>query len=204
MDDDDAKELDTKIVFGLVDDSRQIQEEAVRLLLAVHGGILKGTICDRFPGQLSKSELKDVLIRTATKAWKHAASFDDRRSKLSTWLVAIAINETKTLLKENRSQSASESELHLFENLEESTEGAIDSEVLDDLDAFISKLPTLQRSVIRDDLACGGQADAHRLAAKYNTSVNSIYVSRNKAKQKIEAEMIRLGYFSCNELRRNS
>ena len=59
----------------------------------------------------------------------------------------------------------------------------------------LDDLGELQRAVIEADLACGGTADAGRLAKIHGTTKNSIYVSRRKARKRIETELTRLGHF---------
>lgn len=67
--------------------------------------------------------------------------------------------------------------------------------LLRDFDDVIDHLPHLQRVITRADLAVGGAADSVRLAAILGTSVNSIRVSRNKARHRIRSEMLKRGHF---------
>src|SRR5204862_440641 len=67
---------------------------------------------------------------------------------------------------------------------------------LQDLDEVIEGLGRVQHAVVRADLAAGGQADNARLAARLGTSVNSIYVSRNKAHEAIRKGMQQRGHYT--------
>jgi len=63
---------------------------------------------------------------------------------------------------------------------------------LEDLHRAIKTLPPLQKAIIEADLAAGsGLADAGRLAEIHGTSMNSIYVSRSKARENLKKQVER-------------
>lgn len=192
---------DLRIIFGLMEDHTELKEAALADLLRRHGGTIKGMVWKKYANALQKEEVHDVLLRTATKAWRYAASFDDEKASLETWLVAIALREAKDVLRDktwefNSVEDDDVIERCFFDGLEsEVDDEKHESKLILDLRAVIASLPELQRAIIDADLACGGTADAERLAEIHATTKNSIYVSRAKAKKRIEAEMTRLGHF---------
>ncbi len=197
------QEDDLSIIYGLMEDRQDLKEAALADLLRKHGGIIRGMVWSKFGNALQKDEVQDVLIRTATKVWRYAASFDDRKGSLGTWLVAIALREAADVLKENTSEFDSIEDEGSVENCffdtdatdENGADAKNDTRLLRDLRTVIASLPPLQRAVIEADLACGETADAKRLAEIHGTTKNSIYVSRVKAKTKIETELTKLGHF---------
>jgi len=200
------QEDDLEIILGLMEEEPALKEVALSELLRKYGSTIKGMVLSRFGNALQKDEVQDVLIRTATKAWRYAASFDERKASLCTWLVAIALREATDVLKENTPEFGGIEDEDSVENCFFDTDASDDNEIdakndtklFRDLRTVIVSLPPLQRAVIEADLACGGTADAGRLAEFHGTTKNSIYVSRVKAKTKIETELTKLGHFKPN------
>lgn len=198
-----AQEDDLRIIFGLMEDRLELREAALGELIRKYGGIIKGMVWKKFGNDLQEDEVHDVLIRTATKAWRYAASFDNRKASLSTWLVAIALREAVDVLKENTPEFGSIDDENSIEDCFSDSDATDDSDaeskkndkLFQDLDAIIASLPPLQRAIIEADYKCGGTADAERLAESHGTTKNSIYVSRVKAKKRIETELTKLGHF---------
>ena len=200
---------DLDIIYGLMEDDQGRREAALRKLLRLHGGRVKGTIRKKYGGVLQDHELHDVLIRTAERAWKYAASFDENKGALGTWLVRIGLNEAARYLTDNTAEfpSLDDEEAaveHCFYDVEDSQDGdkKKDSKLLRDLETVISKLPALQQAIIRADLACGSTANGRQLAARHGSSIGSIEVSRHKAKEKIRTELIKLGHFQTSTIHR--
>ena len=69
------------------------------------------------------------------------------------------------------------------------------------LRSCIRELPALQRKIIRADLLTGDVADAGELARLFDTTRNSIYVSRFAARKNLKAAMQRHGFFDGEEKR---
>ena len=63
------------------------------------------------------------------------------------------------------------------------------------LRACIEKLPRLQRLIMLADLRTGDVADAAQLAAEFNTTTNSIYVSRSNARKAVKKGLQQMGLF---------
>lgn len=70
----------------------------------------------------------------------------------------------------------------------EAAEQANDPRIEDLLNA-VEALPTLQKAIIKADLAADGLADAGRLAEIHGTSKNVIYVSRSKARETLKRQV---------------
>jgi|GEM_PF-1881896 len=204
MESTDDEEDDLRIMVNLMDDSVESRDAAMAELLRKYGGIVKGMVRKQFGTQLADGEEQEVLIRTVTRAWKYAGSYDDSKSKLSTWLVSIALNEAKDLISENQPDFALVDEEYL--GVQFSEDGLEDEptkeekKIVRDFNVVLSRLPKLQKAIIEADLACGEAADGKRLAKLHGTTVGSIYVSRKKAHDKIEHEMKKLGHFEPQHL----
>ncbi len=192
---------DLGIIYGLMEDDQERREEALRKLLRAHGGRIKGMIRKTYGSSLRNHEVDDVLIRTAERAWKYAASFDEKKASLGTWLVRIGLNEAARYLKDNSSNFVSWEDEELaveqcFLDSDDNEDTNKDNKLLRDLESVISGLPHLQQAIIRADLACGDVANGKQLAERLGSSVGSIEVSRHKAKEKIRTELTKLGHFS--------
>ena len=195
----DDEEEDLEIMLDLANSQSERRDESIGRLLRKHGGVIRGMLRKTFGSKLSKEEVKEVLFRTATRAWRYAGSYDDTKAKLSTWLVVIAINQARNLLKENQAGFALVDDeflaMQFAKSDVEEKPTREDKKIIRDLKLVLSRLPTLQRAIIEADLACGGTAGGKRLAELHGTSVNSIYVSRKKAHDKIQTEMKKMGHF---------
>lgn len=106
-----------------------------------------GALYDRYGGMLYAFALRmagdpqsaeEAVQNTFLSAWRNAASFDAKRGKASTWLVAILKNQVRDLLRKSKRR---ESHIVGWEPGE-----SIESEGVDPLDAH------LQAGEVRDAL----------------------------------------------------
>lgn len=189
LDDDD-------IILGLMDKD----EDALRALLEKYGGTIRVLVRKKFGDILQGPELEEVLTRTAHKVWRYAGSYDEKKASLKGWVLFIAVREAQTILRETKKQRhlQLDDEIQVergFFDCDPPDVEKKERKVLGDMREAIDGLPPLQKAIIEADLRSGDVADASRLAQIHGTSKNSIYVSRNKAREKIRQELIRRGHF---------
>ena len=193
----DAEEVEPKEILGGL---LRRDEDALRTLFRYYGPKLRAWLLARFGRTLQRAELDHVLSVTAFNAWRFADRFDESRGPLEAWLITIAGNAARSVLRGERahrsahleydeSYDPAHADVVLGQDLDEG-----ENRMVADLERAIQRLPPLQRSIVEADLASGGHADDDRLAATLNTSKNSIQVSRNKARKNILKFMKEDGY----------
>lgn len=197
MRDNEIEQTDAQmIVNGLV----RRDEDALRALLCHYGPNLKAWLLARFGRSLQQTELDHVLSVTAFNAWRFADRFDETRGPLEAWLITIAGNAARSLLRGQLEHRC----IHLeyeqrydpawYDDDDDDDDCDAKKYVIVDLEDAICRLPRLQRSIVEADLAAGGHADDDRLVTALHTSKNSIQVSRNKARKNILKFMQEKGY----------
>jgi DNA-directed RNA polymerase specialized sigma24 family protein len=180
----------------------QGDEEALRMVLATFGPKVKGWLVKHFGGVLDRSEIDEAFNVAAFNVWRFADRFDEAQGSFGGWYLKIAQRAAENILRR--------STVHRNKNLEydpafdptvnhsradDDAPAVFDSQAIQDLERVIDeRLVGLQQAIIRADLAAGDQADNERLAERHRTTVNSIKVSRTKARANIFKAMVELGY----------
>ncbi|MCW5775354.1 MAG: hypothetical protein KIS87_02765 [Phycisphaeraceae bacterium] len=158
----------------------------------------------------------EAFFRALWNLWRFAERYDDRRPA-GPWFLRIAQNAARSIIRgESRQQHALLSEQEGYDPADCGPIGESDYTESEkenqrkreqrrrDVAAIVEKLPNQQRAVTKADLAHPtGTAPAADLAAALGTSKNSVYVSRNSARDAIRREMIRLGHYQEGDGGRN-
>ncbi|MBR4968111.1 MAG: sigma-70 family RNA polymerase sigma factor [Bacteroidaceae bacterium] len=133
---------------------------------------------------LVHDDANDIVQNTFTKAWMNIESFQGK-SKISTWLYRIAINETLTFLNKNQNTTVSldspdgaiaeflESDTHFCGNKADAM-----------LQEAIARLPEKQRQVF--NLKYFNEIKYEEMSKMLNTSVGALKASYHIAVKKIE------------------
>lgn len=170
----------------------QRDENALRAVIARFGGQICNSLKKRFNPTLSEQDLEECFNQAAWKLWRFANKFDPGKASLGTWFYKIA---ERKVLDHLRSDSSDAVRLEVDPPGEarrkstDSTSQRGNGGLLQDLYAVIEKLPRLQKAIILADLEAGERANDEELAKALNTTINSIRVSRNKARKRIYKEM---------------
>ena len=171
----------------------------LRLLIERYGGRLKAFLFKRFGSLLQEGELDEALNVTFYNAWRFADRYDESKGTLASWCIRIAQNAAKDIVRRETKYRDKNLEYDPSYDPADPHEGdaagpAADAEdvKLDHLRHVIQELPPLQKAIIEADLAAGGSADASRLAEVHGTSINSIYVSRSKARDTLKRQVEQL------------
>lgn len=133
---------------------------------------------------LTHDDANDIVQNTFIKAWMNIDSFQGK-SKISTWLYRIAINETLTFLNKNR---------NTFVSLD-TPEGAIAEQLESDtyfngnkadamLQEAIARLPEKQRLIF--NLKYYSEMKYEEISRLLDTSVGALKASYHIAVKKIE------------------
>ena len=163
-------------------------EDGVRRLLAVHGSRAKSLLLGKF-GEKHEGAIDEAVSDASCAIWFKALEFDPDRGSLGAWFFSCARNSLRTTLRAERVRPLLQN-LELEVLLKSPAEvGVRRSEgirrMLRQLEAAIARLSDMQRDIILTDLAESGVVNNADLAVKWETSTNSIHVSRNKAHKRL-------------------
>ena len=196
MADDGSPVTDSDIALMMAEDN----EDGLRLFLARYGGRIKGFLVKRYAGILQEGELDEALNVAVHNIWRFADRYDEGRGPLPSWCIRIAQRAAQDILRRESKYRSKNLEYDVSydpagdpppEGTAEGLDRADDPR-LEDLHRAIETLPPLQKAIIEADLAAGsGPADAGRLAEIHGTSMNSIYVSRSKARENLRKQVQR-------------
>lgn len=175
-------------------------KNALRRVLDLHAAKVKSILKRRYRETVQDLEFTAAINAAALAMWKAAARFDSRKGSLGGWFLTIA--ERKVLDIIDKGQIDREHFVQPAEHFDPPdplAEEATDQENtlptdrkhlqrLKQVRWFAeNKLVGLQRAIVLADLASpSGQADSHRLAEHYGRAVNTIEVSRNKARKNLK------------------
>ncbi len=179
-------------------------QEGLRRLLTDYGTIVRTALQREFHKTLDSQDIDEVISQASHRAWRSASSCDLAKGTLVGWFLTIARNCGRRLAGvrlRRKSQFVS-----LTEALEAQMPGAVPSydpdleiqgtpeqvRILRELHACIQELPRMQRWVVLADLEAGGTGNVEELAARFNTSCNSIYVSRTNGRKKLRGVLAKL------------
>ncbi len=163
-------------------------EDGVRLLLDVHGSRAKSLLLGKF-GEKHEGAIDESISDAALTIWFKANEFDPNRGSLGGWFFTCARNALRTTLRAEQIRPLLQN-LELEELLNVPAEADVRRSkglrrLLGQLQAAISRLSDMQQDIILTDLAESGVVDNAALASKWETSTNSIHVSRNKAHKRL-------------------
>lgn len=199
MSDDPSCPVDEEeLALRLMDGDRQ----ALRALLTLYGGKVKSYLRKRYGDKLQEQEREEALNTALLRAWRYSQSINLERGSLGGWFLGIAQRCAIDILNRELGQrlvllahDPSTDPVGDCKKADEETDERVRKR-LRDLEKVIDGLGTMQRAIVRADLACGGPANSARLAARFSSSVNSIYVSRHKAHEAIRKGMQQRGHYT--------
>lgn len=175
--------------------------EALRRILADHGGNVLGLLRKEFTKVLDQQEIEDALSRASMRVWRSGKSYDPGRGTLAAWLYVIARNCARTVLEVKRRDSGITFVADLdaaasasATMVQPDTRDHPGDNFAEDVRGCIESLAPQQRAVLLADLAAGGAADTEVLAEQLGTSRNSVYVSRNNGRKALRAALLALGH----------
>lgn len=193
---DETRADDESLAIRMMDHD----EDALREVLKVHLQPTKDILSNTYRGILQECEVEEAVSSAALKLWQSAGEYNKAKGTLGAWFFTMAQSAAIDIIRREhryhkRYRSLSPEYDPPTDDIFADEEGWSKEKrrQLKDLDDIIEhRLKGLQQVVAKADLAAGGLADAGRLAELHNTSKESVYVTRHKARQKIEKEMLEL------------
>ena len=176
-------------------------EYGLRALLNVHMPRVRAALENRYGRRIDAEEIETVVQQLLWKLWNRSDLYDAGKGTLGPWLVRIADNATKDLIKgvgRKRMRRALQDDSDVFEAIESPSEASSvpsprQAEWLKALDEVRRALPSRQQEVIDADIAANGKAESERLAERLGISKGAVEVARSKAWSKIREEFKRRG-----------
>lgn len=164
-------------------------EDALRALVDRHAARIQQVLARRFQTVLRDAEIEEALNFAAWKVWRYASRYDQTKGEVGAWFYKIAENEALDLIRARQTANLPlEQELPFRQRKPDDSSWA-EASVIQQLRATIEALPDMQRRILQADLAAGGRADDQWLAGRLETTVNSIRVSRTKARGKLRMQL---------------
>ena len=176
-------------------------EDGLRALLQVHMPRVKAALEKRYGRRIDAEEIDTVVQQLLWKLWNRPDLYEEKKGTLGPWLLRIADNATKDLIKGvgrkrlRRAMLDDAGPFEAIEALDEKTSGPSprQAEWLKALDEVRRGLPPRQQEVIDADIVAGGKAESERLAERLGTSKGAVEVARSKAWSRIREEFKRRG-----------
>jgi RNA polymerase sigma factor (sigma-70 family) len=172
-------------------------EEGLRRLLQVHGDWVKGALMEKF-GRDREIQTEEAISDAALGIWDHISGFDPARGSLSGWLLIASRNALVSALRIEmvrpllRLTGQDELECLAVRNGHPGPRSACRVKILDDLKICIARLSPMQQDIILSDLSGESSTDSAELARRWQTTANSIRVSRHKAHKRLEKMLEKL------------
>ena len=148
-------------------------EDALRDVLRVHGGKVRGWLKKHYGDVLRPPEIEEAFNRAAYNVWRFAGKFDPSIGPLGGWFLRIAQRAAESILRDECSHCAKCLEYEpsydpAGDCADGETEiGKLEKQRLVQQDYIIEhKLVGHEKEIVKADLAAGGprQADNGRLA----------------------------------------
>lgn len=185
----------------ILDQLKAGEEEGLRALLEVATRTVHRYLVSRLGSTLHEHEIKQTIDDTAFKLWNEPEQLDLSRGGLIAWFTSVSYNAALDLVRKKSKQpqvhDCYDELLTLLRDLqsESRTQSETQRKLLELLDSAIEELGGLQKLIIKADLAEGGDPiDGHELAARFQTTVNTIYSSRSKAHATLKKRLEQVGY----------
>lgn len=176
-------------------------EDGLRALLQVHMPRVRAALENRYGSRIDAEEIETVVQQLLWKLWNRPDIYDAKKGALGPWLVRIADNATKDLIKgvgRKRMRRAMQDDPDQLEAIESPIEAPSgpsprQAEWLKALEEVRRTLPPRQQEVIDADIAADGKAESERLAERLGISKGAVEVARSKAWSRIREELKRRG-----------
>lgn len=171
-----------------------LDERALEAMLKEHGGVVKGTLMQRYSTVFAGADVDDVMAIAVERVWRNRDKFDSAKGGLKAWFFRIADNVARDVLrvgwfKARRLEVAVEQgaldglaarESFPAETAEEPA--GKDSSLRTLLLELLAELPEAQRRILwADALSSSGPVPTVDLARELKLSRGTVRVYRTKA-----------------------
>lgn len=167
-------------------------KEAFALLVRRATPRALGFLKKKYSGRLRDPEMRQGVTDAFFNVWRFADRFSPSQGDFGSWLIRIVERAAQSILRRETKHVAKELEFDPVYDPADNDEDDLSSsrpggmtrvEMMDEI--IESELTGFEQVVARRDVAVGGTADSHTLAAEYGKSLNIVYVTRAKVRNKI-------------------
>ncbi|MGK0189437.1 MAG: RNA polymerase sigma factor (sigma-70 family) [Verrucomicrobiales bacterium] len=181
-----------------------LDECALELMLREYGGMVKGTLMQRYTTAFGAADVDDVMAIAVERVWRNRDKFDPKKGGLKAWFFRIADNVARDVLRVGWYKAR---KLEVIV-----AQGALDGMAVKELtpqsaDAgesgsqqkeisrqllleVLGKLPEAQRRILwADALSPSGPVPTVDLARELNLSRGTVRVYRTKALARLRKEL---------------
>lgn len=160
---------------------RKKDQQALRDLIDLHGGLLKAILYRHLPGSVQDREecLDDVLLAV----WNHIESFDTERNSFKQWIAAVAkyraIDYQRRWIKEQERRTGEELDVERISNRDR-----VNATAISDVEDVLSKLPEDERKLFERYYIDG--VPAREIAQAMDVRESWIHNKLSRARRKLK------------------
>lgn len=188
------EDIDVKLVCRIAEHR---DKDALTLLVSRCTPRAMGYLNKQFAGRLQEPERDQAVNDAFHNVWRFADRFKPSEGDFGSWLIrivqraalSIIRGEKKHLAKELEFDPAYDPASDCDDEQSECGSGQMTRvEMLEDI--IENELTGFEQIVARRDAAVGGSADSHTLAAEFGRSLNTVYATRTKVREKIRSRIL--------------
>lgn len=188
------EDSDETLVRRIAEDRDQ---HALTLLMKRYAPKATGYLKKQFAGRLRDPEIDQAVNDAAFNVWRFADRFKPAKGSFGSWFIRIVHQAALSILRGERDHVAKELEFdpehdpadHCEEEQDQSpSKDAWRVQQMEDI--IDNELTGFEQIVAWADLAVGGTADSKRLATEYGKSLNTVYATRTKVRDKIRSKIL--------------
>jgi DNA-directed RNA polymerase specialized sigma24 family protein len=189
------EESDEDLVRRIAEDRDEV---ALTLLARRATPRAMGFLKRKYSGRMREPEMKQAVTDAFFNVWRFADRFSPNQGDFGSWFIRIVQTAAQNILRGEKKHVAKELEFDPVYNpadpdVEEDDlltdcpnghpGGVTRVQMMEDI--IENELKGFEQVVARRDVAVGGTADSHTLAAEYGKTLNTVYVTRKKVRDKI-------------------
>jgi RNA polymerase sigma factor (sigma-70 family) len=188
------EDSDETLVCRIAEDR---DKRALALLMERCAPKATGYLKKQFADLLRDPEIDQAVNDAVFNVWRFADRFKPEKGSFGSWFIRIVQRAALSILRGERDHIAKELEFRPDYDPADHCEDEQDEADSKDAwrvqqmqDIIENELMGFERVVARADLAVGGTADSKRLATEYGKSLNAVYVTRTKYRDKIRSKIL--------------
>lgn len=192
---DEESDEDEGLVRRIAEDRDEV---ALTLLARRATPRAMGFLKRKYSGRMREPEMKQAVTDAFFNVWRFAHRFSPSQGDFGSWFIRIVQNAAQSILRGEKKHVAKELEFDPVCDPADPDEeednlptcnpnghpgGMTRVQMMEDI--IENELTGFEQVVARRDAAVGGTADSHTLAAEYGKTLNTVYATRTKVRNKI-------------------
>jgi RNA polymerase sigma-70 factor, ECF subfamily len=188
------EDIDVDLVRRIAEDR---DKEALSLLVRRCTPRALGYLKKHFTGRMREPEMDQAVNDAFHNVWRFADRFKPSEGDFGSWLIRIVQRAALSIIRGEKKHVAKELEFdpeydpadHCEDDPPECGSAEMTRvEMMEDI--IENELTGFEQIVARRDAAVGGTADSRTLAAEYGKSLNTVYTTRTKVREKIRSKIL--------------